>query len=75
METSMTPRGSYTDVEAASLLGISVQELHRLLRDRIFSPEEPAPDQMVFLPQDLVMLECWLRQSKARLLHMPDRIQ
>jgi hypothetical protein len=71
----MTPRGSYTDSEAASLLGISVEELHRLLRERIFSPEEPAPDQMFFLPQDLVMLECWLRQSKARLLRMPERIQ
>jgi hypothetical protein len=68
-------RGSYTDDEVASLLGISVTELHRILRERIFLPDEPAPEQLRFLPQDLVMLECWLKQQKSRLLTMPDRIQ
>jgi hypothetical protein len=51
---------SYTNVEVAELLGIPLETLHQLLRVKVFPEDAADPATIRFLPQDIVMIECWL---------------
>lgn len=63
---------SYTEVEAASSLGISVARLHMLLDDNIFNDGTPRPADLNFRPSDLVLLGFWHRTSpNPKLVRMP----
>ena len=51
---------SYSNVEVAELLGISLDTLHHLLRIKVFPEDAADPTTIRFLPQDILMIECWL---------------
>jgi hypothetical protein len=56
---------SYSHVEVAELLGISVDTLHQLLRVNFFPEHSTDPRTIRFLPQDVLMIECWLSGGTA----------
>lgn len=63
---------SYTEVEAAESLGISLARLHLLLDENIFNDGTPRPDELTFRPSDLVLLGFWHRTSpNPKLIRMP----
>jgi hypothetical protein len=51
---------SYSHVEVAELLGISLETLHQLLRVNFFPEGTTDLRTIRFLPQDVLMFECWL---------------
>jgi hypothetical protein len=54
---------SYSNVEVAEILGISLDSLHQLLRVKVFPEDAADPATIRFLPQDILMIECWLTGS------------
>jgi hypothetical protein len=60
--TNLRPfsKPSYSNVEVAELLGISLDTLHHLLRLKVFPEDAADPAAIRFLPQDVLMIECWL---------------
>jgi hypothetical protein len=65
---------SYTEVEAANSLGISLARLHMLLDENIFNDGTPRPNELTFRPSDLVLLGFWHRTSPIpKLVRMPRR--
>ena len=65
---------SYTEVEAADSLGISIARLHMLLDENIFNDGTPRPHDLIFRPSDLVLLGFWHRTSpNPKLVRMPRR--
>jgi hypothetical protein len=65
---------SYTEVEAANSLGISVARLHLLLDENIFNDGSPRPENLTFRPSDLVLLGFWHRTSpNPKVVRMPHR--
>lgn len=65
---------SYTEVEAADSLGISIARLHFLLEENIFNDGTRRPDGLIFRPSDLVLLGFWHRTSPhPKVVRMPRR--
>jgi len=65
---------SYTEVEAANTLGISVARLHLLLDENIFNDGSLRPQSLTFRPSDLVLLGFWHRTSpNPKVVRMPNR--
>lgn len=63
---------SYTEVEAADSLGISIARLHFLLEENIFNDGTRRPDDLIFRPSDLVLLGFWHRTSPhPKVVRMP----
>jgi hypothetical protein len=52
------PKAQYSEAEAAEALGVTVEELHRLIRSHIVRSEEEIPSlsQANFQPSDLLLL-------------------
>lgn len=65
---------SYTEVEAAHLLGISVSRLHLLLDENIFNDGSKRPPDLLLRSSDLVLIEFWNRSTEnPNVLRMPRR--
>lgn len=65
---------SYTEVEAATTLGVSVARLHLLLDENIFNDGSRRPQNLTFRPSDLVLLGFWHRTSpNPKVVCMPHR--
>ena len=58
MTSAKPPKGHYSDLEAASALGLSTDELRRLIRHHIVRGEDELPSlsQANFQPADLLLL-------------------
>jgi hypothetical protein len=54
---------SYTEVEAAEALGVSIARLHLLLDENIFNDGTRRPGNLTFRSSDLVLLGFWHRTS------------
>lgn len=68
------PKDTYTEVEAAALLRISVSRLHQLLDEHIFTQGTRRPPSLEFTSSDLLLLSYWNSpedSSPARILRMP----
>jgi hypothetical protein len=64
----------YTENEAAGILGISVDRLHRLLDENIFNDGTPRPPELRLRSSDLVLLEFWDRSTgNPKIFRMPRR--
>jgi hypothetical protein len=64
----------YTEVEAAHMLGISVQRLHKLLDENVFNDGSARPSDLLLQSSDLVLLEFWNRSTEnPNVLRMPRR--
>jgi len=65
---------SYSEVEAAHLLGISVSRLHMLLDENVFNDGSGRPADLRLRPSDLVLIEFWNRSTEnPNVLRMPRR--
>jgi len=68
-----TTKDSYTEVEAATELKISVERLHNLLDRKLFNDGSTRPATVHFQSTDLILLRFWLDQDQPRLIQMPAR--
>ena len=65
---------SYTEVEAANTLGISIARLHLLLDENVFNDGSLRPANLTFRHSDLVLLGFWHRTSpNPNVVRMPHR--
>jgi len=64
----------YTELEAANLLGISIERLHKLLDENVFNDGSSRPRNLSLRSSDLVLLEFWNRTTEnPNVLRMPRR--
>lgn len=67
----------YSEAEAASALGISVNRLHELLDQYIFTNGNRRPAAIQFTSSDLLLLSYWSNDNKRMVTHevitMPKR--
>jgi hypothetical protein len=67
----------YSEAEAAAALGISINRLHLLLDQYIFTNGNRRPDAIQFTSSDLLLLSYWSNDSKRTVTHqvitMPKR--
>ena len=64
----------YTETEAAGILGISIDRLHKLLDENIFNDGTPRPPELRLRSSDLVLLEFWDRSTgNPKIFRMPRR--
>ena len=65
---------SFTEAEAAGMLGISVDRLHKLLDENIFNDGSLRPANLTLRSSDLVLLKFWHRSTEdPKVLRMPRR--
>jgi hypothetical protein len=65
---------SYTELEAADYLKITVEELHAVLDRHIFNDGCPRPNEITFCESDLVLLGFWARPiENPKVISMPRR--
>ncbi len=63
---------TYSEAEASQHLGISLERLHQLLDEHVFSSGDPRPETCVFRHADLLLLRYW-SQSESGLKLVPSR--
>ncbi len=64
----------YSENEAAGMLGISIDRLHKLLDENIFNDGTPRPAELRLRHADLVLLEFWDRSTgNPKIIRMPRR--
>jgi hypothetical protein len=64
----------YTETEAAAMLGISVDRLHKLLDENIFNDGSSRPPELRLRAADLILLEFWDRSTEnPKIIRMPRR--
>jgi hypothetical protein len=68
-----SPKDSYTEVEAAAELKVSVERLLSLLDRKIFNDGSGRPASFNFQSTDLILLRFWLDQDQPKLIEMPLR--
>lgn len=65
---------SYTETEAALLLGISLGRLRLLLDEHIFNDGSKRPDELFLQASDIVLLRFWHRSTpNPKVVRMPKR--
>ena len=70
------PKDTYSEVDAAAALGISIARLHQLLDQHIFTGGAQRPPGLEFTSSDLLLLSYWNGSddtSPAQILRMPRR--
>jgi len=74
MRVLKSDKDSYSEVEAAEALGISMDRLHLLLNENVFNDGSPKPQQLSFRATDLILLEFWDRTlADNKVVRMPKR--
>lgn len=65
----------YTEAEAANILGISVERLHKILDENVFNDGSTRPHGLMLRSSDLLLLEYWNRSTEhtTKILPMPLR--
>jgi hypothetical protein len=64
----------YSETEAAKLLGITIERLHRLLDENIFNDGTTRPANLQLRYADLVLLAFWERgTAHPKVIRMPRR--
>ncbi len=71
---SNAKKESYTELEAAQALNISLTRLRQLLDEHVFNDGKPRPEQVTFRLSDIVLLEFWDRSTpNPKIVRMPRR--
>lgn len=64
----------YCEVEAAHYLCISIEALHEILDEHVFTPEHPRPAVLEFTHAELLLLSVWaVPEHSNNVLAMPAR--
>ncbi|MGZ4789847.1 MAG: hypothetical protein ACXVZV_01320 [Terriglobales bacterium] len=65
---------SYTEAEAAEMIGISISRLHMLLDEHIFNDGSARPPDLHLRSSDIVLIAFWNRSTEnPKVLRMPRR--
>ncbi len=70
------PKDSYTETEAAAILGVTVARLHQLLDQHIFTNGDRRPPSVEFTSSDLLLLSYWNSSTESlppEVIRMPHR--
>jgi hypothetical protein len=70
------PKDSYTEREAAAMLGVTLARLHQLLDEHIFTDGGERPSSIEFTSSDLLLLSYWNSSTESPALEvipMPHR--
>jgi hypothetical protein len=72
--TNKPVKESYTEVEAAAALGITLDRLRGLLDANLFNDGTPRPEMLTLLPSDLVLIGFWNKTAaNPKVVRMPRR--
>jgi len=64
----------YSEMEAAEVLGMSMERLHLLLNENVFNDGSAKPQQLTFRTTDLILIEFWDRTlADNKVVRMPKR--
>jgi hypothetical protein len=64
----------YTEAEAAHTLCISLEALHGILDEHVFTADNPRPVHLEFTHAELVLLTVWAKPERgSNVLAMPSR--
>lgn len=63
---------TYSETEVTQRLGISLERLHQLLDEHVFTTGGPRPEACVFRHSDLLLLRYW-NQNESGLMLVPAR--
>jgi hypothetical protein len=64
----------YSEMEAAEVLGMSMERLHLLLNENVFNDGSAKPQQLTFRATDLILIEFWDRTlADNKVVRMPKR--
>ena len=64
----------YTESEAAGMLGITIDRLHKLLDENVFNDGTPRPPELRLRYADMVLLAFWDRSTcNPKVIRMPRR--
>jgi len=64
----------YTEAEAAHTLCISVEALHAILDQHVFTPEHPRPAVLELTHAEMLLLSVWAEPERGRnVVAMPSR--
>jgi hypothetical protein len=74
MQNTKKPwKDSYSEAEAAEILGFSVPRLHMLLDEHVFNDGSSRPKNLRFTGSDLVLLKFWHRSTpNPKVVRMPN---
>lgn len=71
---SAAEQDSYTEQEAADLLGITLERLHFLLDQNIFNDGSRRPKDLELHRRDIIVLQFWDRSTEnPKVVRMPRR--
>jgi hypothetical protein len=74
MRLLKSDKESYSEMEAAEALGMSMERLHLLLNENVFNDGSPKPQQLNFRATDLILIEFWDRTlADNKVVRMPKR--
>jgi hypothetical protein len=68
MTTTKPAKSQYSEIEAAAVIGVSVEELRNIIKQHITGKEEVAAEETkatTFRPSDLALLRILARQSQS----------
>ena len=72
--TTRPVKDSYTEVEAAAALGITLERLRGLLDHNLFNDGTPRPHEITLRPSDLVLVSFWNKTApNTKVVRMPRR--
>ncbi len=64
----------YSEIEAAQRLCISLEALHKILDEYVFTAEHPRPEALEFTHAELLLLSVWaVPEHSNNVLAMPSR--
>jgi hypothetical protein len=72
--TAHTEKESFSEQEAARILGISIARLHLLLDRNVFNDGTSRPKNIELTPSDVLLLQFWNRTlPRQKIVAMPKR--
>lgn len=67
-------KDSYSEAEAARVLGISIAKLHQLLDQYVFNVGSHRPPNIEFTSSDLLLLSYWNKESSSPKAEFPQNV-
>jgi hypothetical protein len=71
-----TVKHHYSEREAAATLCISLESLHKILDEHVFTPDHPRPEDLDLTYSELLLLSVWAKPDfgAGNVVEMPHRV-
>lgn len=64
----------YTEIEAAETLGITLEALHEILDEHVFTADHPRPEILELTHAEMILLSVWAEPERGKnVVTMPPR--